>query len=97
MKKILKWFYKKEKQNFVDLPVVFSVVDNEWIEFSKQKPPHEVVLAACDTSDCGWIMDTVWWYEEKQCWMTTGSIENKEAHLPYTHWRKLPSFPKNNI
>ena len=48
---------------------------------------------ACDTYDCGWTMDTVWWYEDKQCWMTTGAVESTEAHLPYTYWRKLPPFP----
>ena len=48
---------------------------------------------ACDTYDCGWTMGTVWWYEDKQCWMTTGAVESTEAHLPYTYWRKLPPFP----
>ena len=33
---------------------------SEWVEFKNQKPPHEVVLGACDTYDCGWTMDTVW-------------------------------------
>ena len=65
----------------------------EWIEFDRQKPPHEVVLAACDTYDCGWTIDTAWWYEEEECWMTTGGIESVKAHLTYSHWRKLPSPP----
>ena len=38
---------------------------SKWIEFVKEKPPFEVVLAACYTYDCGWIMDTAWCYEKK--------------------------------
>lgn len=30
-----------------------------WIKLVDQKPPHEVVLGACDTYDCGWTIDTV--------------------------------------
>ena len=66
--------------------------NNEWFEFDKIKPPHEVVLADCDTYDCGWTMDTAWWYEKEKCWMITGG---GEAHLPYTHWRRLPAYPDN--
>ena len=51
------------------------------------------MLAVCDTYDCGWIMNTVWWCDDKHCWMTTGSVEDTEAHLPYTHWCKLPPYP----
>lgn len=68
-------------------------LSSEWVRFEDEKPPHEVVLAACDTYDCGWIMDTVWWYKDEQCWMTTGAVQSTEAHLPYTYWRKLPPFP----
>ena len=64
-----------------------------WKRFKDEKPPHKVVIGACYTYDCGWTQDTVWWYEDKQCWMTTGAVESTEAHLPYTHWRKLPPFP----
>jgi hypothetical protein len=88
---MMNFFKKKEKVITEEKPIV--IID-EWIEFEKEKPPHEVVLAACDTYDCGWTMDTVWWYEDKECWMTTAN-ESVEAHLPYTHWRKLPSYPKN--
>lgn len=69
------------------------VTPSEWVKFDKENPPDEVVLAACDTYDCGWSIDTVWWYKDKQCWMTTGSVESTPAHLPYTHWRKLPPCP----
>lgn len=72
-------------------------VVSEWVEFRLQKPPHEVVLAACDTYDCGWVMDTAWWYEEKKCWMVTGHLNTTKAHLPYTHWRKLPPFPNGEL
>jgi hypothetical protein len=73
--------------------VVIPNLSSDWIKFEDEKPPHDVVLAACDTYDCGWTMDTVWWYEDKQCWMTTGGVESEEAHLSYTHWRKLPPYP----
>lgn len=82
-----------QKKTIVETSVTKVVEDDGWIEFSKEKPPHQVVLAACDTYDCGWVMDTVWWYEDKQCWMTTGTIQSQEAHLSYTHWRKLPTEP----
>lgn len=72
---------------------VNSCLSSEWIEFEKEKPPHGVVLGACDTYDCGWTIDTVWWYVEKQCWMVTGTAVSTRAHLAYTHWRKLPPFP----
>lgn len=67
---------------------------DEWIDFSKEKPGHEVVLAACNTYDCGWVIDTAWWNPEEECWMTTGSVSSEYAHLPYTHWKKLPEEPK---
>ena len=77
----------------LNIPVVIPRLSSDWIRFYDEKPPHEVVLAACETYDCGWSIDTAWWYEDKQCWMTTGSVESTKAHLPYSHWRKLPPFP----
>lgn len=77
-------------------PKLNLIEDEPWVKFEDEKPPHEVVLATCDTYDCGWSMDTVWWYEDKNCWMTTGSVVSEEAHLPYTHWRKLPKYPMDN-
>lgn len=90
-------FFKRKEKLVIpeEKPIIIVDVVDEWIEFEKEKPPHEVVLAACDTYDCGWIMHTVWWYEDKKRWMTTGGIKSKPAHLPYTHWRKLPSYPKD--
>jgi len=84
----------REKEVIVEVIKEIPIVPtpSPWVEFSKQKPPHEVVLAACDTYDCGWTMDTAWWNKEKQCWMA-GPTGTEEAHLPYTHWRKLPDFP----
>jgi hypothetical protein len=90
---LLMRIFGQEKSPIVETSVTEVPEDDGWIEFSKEKPSHEVVIAACDTYDCGWVMDTVWWYEDKQCWMTTG-VESQEAHLPYTHWRKLPPEPK---
>ena len=86
---------KNDEQNNSKLNITVTVphTSSKWIKFDDEKPPHEVVLAACDTYDCGWIMDTVWWYEDKQCWMTTGGVKNTKAHLPYTHWCKLPPCP----
>ena len=75
-----------------ELPII-----NRWGKFEDEKPPNEVVLGACDTYDCGWVMDTVWWYEDNQCWMTTGPVQSTEGHLPYTHWRKLPPNPGKDI
>jgi|TARA_R110000782_G_scaffold87834_1_gene169844 hypothetical protein len=86
-------FTKKEPTKALLKTAVIPRSFDDWIEFEKEKPPHEVVLAACDTYDCGWTMDTVWWYEDKQRWMTTGGIKSKSAHLPYTHWRRLPTYP----
>jgi len=50
-----------------------------------------VVLAACETSDCGWVIETAWWYEDKQVWMLTGGDE--ESQLDFTLWRDLPNEP----
>lgn len=81
------------KSSVLDTPVVIPILSSYWIKFKDEKPPQEVVLAACDTYDCGWVMDTVWWNEEEQVWMVTGAVKTTESHLPYTHWRKLPPFP----
>ncbi len=94
----MNWIEKLLKRDKVDklIPVSntpFIIPPSEWIEFAQQKPPHKVVLAACNTHDCGWIMDTAWWYEDKKCWMVTGSVESLVAHLPYSHWRNLPPYP----
>lgn len=75
------------------LPNPPSTESSPWIRLEDEKPPHEVVLAACDTYDCGWVIHSVWWHEDNQCWMTTGSAESEEAHLPYSHWRRLPQTP----
>jgi hypothetical protein len=84
---------KKETKKQCDIHSVIPSTKYDWVEFEKEKPPHEVVLAACDTYDCGWTMDTVWWNEPKQTWMVTGTVDTQEAHLPYTHWRRLPNYP----
>ena len=67
--------------------------DNRKWQLIETAPTNEIVELACDTYDCGWTMDTVWWCEDKQCWMTTGGVKSMVAHLPYSHWRKLPPFP----
>lgn len=90
---------KKNPISYIEESVIeqpkSSVDEEEWKDISKEKPGHEVVLAACDTYDCGWIIDSVWWNKEDECWMTTGDVESVEAHLPYTHWRRMPKPPKN--
>lgn len=96
MKFIQNLFKSKNVDNPINSPLINVVLPrliSKWVKFEDEKPPHEVVLAACDTYDCGWTMDTVWWYEDKQRWMTTGGVRSVEAHLPYTHWRKLPTYP----
>jgi|AntRauTorckE6833_2_1112554.scaffolds.fasta_scaffold04488_12 hypothetical protein len=67
---------------------------NDWVGFDENDPPDDVVLAACDTHDCGWVIDTAWWHDTKRCWMVTGAVRSTEAHLPYTHWKKLPAKPE---
>lgn len=78
-------------------PTILKVEIEEdiWHKIEKENKPFEVVLVACDTYDCGWVIDTAWWLESNKCWMSTGSINNRETHLPYTHWRKLPQPPKD--
>lgn len=68
----------------------------KWIKIKDQMPPHEVVLVACDTYDCGWTIDTARWNEDDKCWMSTGCIKSHKTYLPYTHWRELPKPPKRN-
>ena len=61
MNLIKKLFNKKTNSESEIEPKVEEVeYVSEWVEFKNQKPPHEVVLGACDTYDCGWTMDTVW-------------------------------------
>lgn len=91
MKKIFKWFFGI-RENQLEISDVNSVAD-EWILFEEENAPNDVVLVACDTYDCGWVIDTAWWHKEEKCWMTTGSVTSEEAHLPYTHWKELPSPP----
>jgi hypothetical protein len=67
-----------------------------WHEVAKYPPPDKVVLAACDTYDCGWVIDTAWWSEGKQQWYATGPVYIAHAHLPYTHWAELPEPPDNS-
>lgn len=66
----------------------------EWVELTKQKPPHETVLIACDTYDCGWVISVGWWDNKDECWMV-GQNGTEVSHLPYTHWKFLPNPPKN--
>ena len=90
----MNWINKFFKPKKSETPIeIISNEISEWFEFEKQKPPHAVVLAACESYDCGWIMDTAWWSEDDQCWFVTGTVKTKRAHMPYTHWRKLPPYP----
>lgn len=65
-----------------------------WYIFDQNNPPEVPVLAACDTYDCGWTQDSVWWSPDEKIWMTTGGVVSTQAHLPYSHWRYLPDPPK---
>lgn len=73
-------------------PGISVVYENVWNVFDKDNPPHDVVLAACDSYDCGWVMDVVWWSVNDKCWM----LDSKYAHLPYTHWKNLPEPPNED-
>jgi hypothetical protein len=64
-----------------------------WKSMEQEIPPHEVVLAACNTYDCGWVLDTAWWFDDEKCWMTTGGHSCVKTDLTYTHWRLLPESP----
>lgn len=75
-------------------PVREPIKESPWVELEKELPPHEVVLAACNTSDCGWVLDSAWWNNKENCWMLTGNVTTEYAHLPYTHWRKMPKGPE---
>lgn len=90
MLNFLKFLIKKDVEL---IPFVCNNICDDWIELKNELPPFQVVLAACDTYDCGWSIDTVWWNEDDKCWMTTGSVQSQRAHLPYTHWRHLPPPP----
>ena len=68
-----------------------------WYIFDPLNPPSNCVIGACDTYDCGWIQDTVWWNSQEKTWMTTGSVISEPAHLSYSHWRNLNQPPKNKI
>lgn len=74
-------------------PIKEIIKESPWIELKKELPPHEVVLAACDTSDCGWVVHSAWWNKKENCWMLTGNVTTEYAHLPYTHWRRMPKGP----
>ena len=93
MFKFITKIFKNTQVPQCDKTAVIPRSFDDWIKFDEKNPPEDVVLATCDTYDCGWIMDTVWWYEDNKCWMVTGAVESTEAHLPYTHWRRLPSCP----
>ena len=66
-----------------------------WIKFNELEAPDGAVLAACDTYDCGWVIDSAWWNKDEKCWMTTGAVSSDYAHLPYSHWMEMPQPPKN--
>jgi hypothetical protein len=53
-----------------------------------------VVLAACDSYDCGWCMSTVWWNVEEQCWMSGGG--QWMNHIYLIHIGELPEPPNEN-
>jgi hypothetical protein len=89
---ILVYLNKKDIKELKEEIKIAPIVDEPWIRFEDEKPPHEVVLAACYTYDCGWAIYTAWWYEDKKCWMMTGNDKNP-SHLEFTHWRLLPDEP----
>lgn len=80
----------KQKVLVKEVEVIKEVIKElPWISLEDEKPPHKVVLGACDTYDCGWVLETVWWDDDKKCWMK----DNTQAHLNYSHWQRLPSEP----
>lgn len=91
----MNWFRRKKKKLSVPENKPIVSYEPEWVELKKEKPPHEVVLAACDTSDCSWVIDSAWWNDNKKCWMTTGTVEDEPSYLNYTHWRPMVNPPNN--
>ena len=69
----------------------------KWNKISDIKPPHKVLLVACDTYDCGWVIDTCWWSGEDKCWYGTSGVGASGTHLPYTHWALLPKPPEDEL
>jgi hypothetical protein len=83
-----KWRPKAPEYKAPPCPPKPEPIDDGWVRFVDEKPPHEVVLVACDTYDCGWVVESAWWYEDKKCWMSTCSPSHA-LHLPFSHWRLL--------
>jgi hypothetical protein len=71
----------------------FKTEYNDWKLISDGNIPHEVILAAVDSYDCGWVMDTVYRNDGDDTWYLSGSVDVMEAYMCYTHWRKLPEPP----
>ena len=105
IKKLIKRFFGKKEEPKIEFTLQYQLEkdpetdENEvWFDFEKKKPGHEVVLASIDTYDCGWVIDTAWWNQEKKCWMSTGGASGSEpSGLAYTHWRRLPKGPDGNF
>lgn len=57
-----------------------------WFDIKEHKPMHMMVLAAIDSSDCGWVADYVYWNDQEQCWYKSS---DGEADMFYTHWTYL--------
>jgi hypothetical protein len=74
-----------------------DLLGSEWNVFNDNKPPNRTVLGACDSYDCGIVIDSVLWKESNQCWRVTGTDKDLKGHMPYTHWRELPIHPNNII
>lgn len=78
-----------------ELTNIVTDEDGCWLLIDFYDMPNDVVLVACDTSDCGWSIDSAWWCSDEKCWMSTGAVTSEHTHLPYTHWQKLPNPPNN--
>jgi hypothetical protein len=68
--------------------------DDGWRLISDGNIPHDVILAAVDSYDCGWVMDTVYRVDGDDAWYVSGTVYPQESHMEYTHWRELPAHPK---
>ena len=78
-----------EEEKEPNILIKYTKEQVKWISIEDEKPGHKVVLGACDSYDCGWVMECVWWNVDKKCWMNNSD----QTDLHYTHWQDLPSEP----
>lgn len=90
-KSVKNYKHKDIKNVVVDL----DDEENKWYEINNNDIPNDVLLVACYTYDCGWVVDSGWYNVDKKCWMNTGTLKSHKLYLPYTHFRKMVEPPND--